>query len=299
MSEQQIRCPICLDTNFTTPVTIPCGHSFCTACIGEYWNHTDECLCPLCKTSYPTKPDLLANRSLGECAGRCDETKEVSGDEERFAKPGEVPCDSCTGRKLQAVKSCLVCLASYCETHTLPHYQEAAFKKHTLIAVSKNLEDKMCKQHGRPLERFCRSDQTCICVKCTETDHRTHSTLSAHKEWRRKKVQLEKTANKVEQMTKERLQKVEELNQLVKLSKSHTEREIEDSVQVFASLLRSVESSQAEITELIEEKQRAEEKRAEGLITELEQEIAELQRRSTELEQLSHTEDPIHFLQMW
>ncbi|MBN3316839.1 TRI39 ligase, partial [Atractosteus spatula] len=296
MSEQQIRCPVCLDTNFTNPVTIPCGHSFCMACIGEYWNHTDECLCPLCKTSYPTKPDLLANRSLGESAGRFDETKEVSGDEERFAKPGEVPCDSCTGRKLQAVKSCLVCLASYCETHTLPHYQEAAFKKHTLIAVSKNLEDKVCKQHGRPLERFCRSDQTCICVKCTETDHRTHSTLSAHKEWKRKKVQVEKTANKVEQMTKERLKKVEELNQLVKLSK--VKREIEDSVQVFATLLRSVERSQAEIVELIGEKQRAEEKMVEGLITELEQEIAELQKRSTELEQLSHTEDPIHFLQV-
>ncbi|XP_015201598.1 E3 ubiquitin-protein ligase TRIM39-like [Lepisosteus oculatus] len=98
-------------------------------------------------------------------------------------------------------------------------------------------------------------------------------------------------------MIQDRQKKVEEIRQSVELMKTHTQREIEESVQVFAALLRSVERSQAELIALIEEKQRAEEKRAEGLITELEQEIAELQTRSTELEQLSHSGDQIHFLQ--
>ena len=38
--------------------------------------------------------------------------------------------------------------------------------------------------------------------------------------------------------------------------------------------------------------------RAEGLLKQLEQEVAELKRREAELEQLSHTEDHIHFLQV-
>ncbi|MBN3315362.1 A33 protein, partial [Atractosteus spatula] len=98
-------------------------------------------------------------------------------------------------------------------------------------------------------------------------------------------------------MIQERLKKVEEIKQAVELSKSSAERENVDSVQVFTALQRCIERSQAELIELIEEKQRAAERRAEGIIKELEQEITELKRRNTELEQLSHTEDHIHFLQ--
>ncbi len=46
---------------------------------------------------------------------------------------------------------------------------------------------------------------------------------------------------------------------------------------------------------MMEQKQKAAEKQAEELIKELEQEITELKRRDTELEQLSHTEDHLHF----
>uniref|UniRef100_A0A673YWM5 B30.2/SPRY domain-containing protein n=1 Tax=Salmo trutta TaxID=8032 RepID=A0A673YWM5_SALTR len=59
-------------------------------------------------------------------------------------------------------------------------------------------------------------------------------------------------------------------------------------------MVRCTERSQAE---LIEEKQKAAEKRAEGLIEELEQEITELKRGSTELEQLSDIDDQLIFLQ--
>ncbi|KAK6314843.1 hypothetical protein J4Q44_G00143720, partial [Coregonus suidteri] len=98
-------------------------------------------------------------------------------------------------------------------------------------------------------------------------------------------------------MTQDRLQKVQEIKHSVDLSKREAEREIADSMEVFTDLVRSIERSQAELIEVIEEKQRAAERQAEGLIKELEQEITELKRRSTELEQLSHTEDHLHLLQ--
>ncbi|XP_045556302.1 E3 ubiquitin-protein ligase TRIM39 [Salmo salar] len=101
----------------------------------------------------------------------------------------------------------------------------------------------------------------------------------------------------VEQKMHTHFRKVQEIKHSVDLSKREAEREISDSVQVFTDLVRSIERSQAELIEVIEEKQKAAERQAEGIIKELEQEITELQRRSTELEQLSHTEDPLHLLQ--
>ncbi|KAK3546703.1 hypothetical protein QTP70_032181, partial [Hemibagrus guttatus] len=52
-----------------------------------------------------------------------------------------------------------------------------------------------------------------------------------------------------------------------------TEKEKTDSVEVFTALIRSIKRSQAELLKLMEEKQKAAERQAEGLIKELEQEI--------------------------
>uniref|UniRef100_A0A673IPM1 B30.2/SPRY domain-containing protein n=1 Tax=Sinocyclocheilus rhinocerous TaxID=307959 RepID=A0A673IPM1_9TELE len=48
----------------------------------------------------------------------------------------------------------------------------------------------------------------------------------------------------------------------------------------------------------MEEQQKAAEKQAEDLIKELQQEITDLKKRNTELEQISHTDDHLHLLQV-
>ncbi|KAJ8245120.1 hypothetical protein GJAV_G00274990 [Gymnothorax javanicus] len=72
---------------------------------------------------------------------------------------------------------------------------------------------------------------------------------------------------------------------------------VEDSERIFTELIRSIERRRSEVKELIRDQEKAEVSRAEGLLERLEQEIAELRRRDVELEQLSHIEDHIHFLQ--
>ncbi|XP_028419948.1 nuclear factor 7, ovary isoform X2 [Perca flavescens] len=206
----------------------------------------------------------------------------------------EVLCDVCLGDgRPKAIKSCLVCLTSYCEEHLTSH--SARFTKHKLIEPVANMEDRMCPKHERLLELFCKRDQTCVCVLCTETDHRAHYTVPVEREWTEKKAQLKKTEIDVQQMIQERVTKVEEIKHSVEQNKASAQREVEESMQVVSELVCSIQKSQAELVLVIEEKQRQTESWAQGLITALEQEIAELKRRNTDLENVART-DHIHFL---
>ncbi|XP_049338868.1 E3 ubiquitin-protein ligase TRIM11 isoform X2 [Astyanax mexicanus] len=289
LSEDQFLCSICLDV-FTDPVSTPCGHNFCMICIKTCWGDSQQCYCPLCKEKFTKRPELKVNTTLREVV---DHFKKKSV----LDKP-EVLCDDCTGVKQKALKSCLDCGVNLCKSHLESHYTIPRFKNHKLINPVKNLEVYICQKHEKPLELFCRDDQTCVCQFCTEGDHKNHNTVSIEEESGQKKTQLEKTQAEVQQMIQNRLKKIKEIEHSVEIRKRNTEKEISDSVKVFTALMRSIERSQAELLELMEEKQKAAERQAEEFIKDLEQEITELKRRDTELEQLSHTEDPLHLLQI-
>ncbi|XP_037389775.1 E3 ubiquitin-protein ligase TRIM39-like [Pygocentrus nattereri] len=298
LSEDQLQCSICLDV-FTDPVSTPCGHNFCRVCLKECWDSSSRCQCPVCKTEFPTRPELSVNTFISGLAAQFKKSVQVKSSKapEEPAK-SQVLCDYCEKRSA-ALKSCLTCMASYCKTHLDPHQRVTVLRKHKLMDPVENLENYICQKHKRPLELFCRHDQTCVCQFCTETDHKTHSTVPIEEESGEQKTQLGKTQAEVQQMIQDRLKKIEDIKQSVELNKKSTEKEKADSVEVFRALLRCIERSQAELLEVMEEKQKAAEKQAEEFIKELEQEITELKRRDTELEQLSHTEDHLHLLQVY
>uniref|UniRef100_A0A8C5GR80 E3 ubiquitin-protein ligase TRIM41-like n=1 Tax=Gouania willdenowi TaxID=441366 RepID=A0A8C5GR80_GOUWI len=181
-SEHHFLCSICLEV-LTDPVTTPCGHNFCKTCISTHWDTSTTSRCPVCNQVFSTKPQLKVNIMM------------------------QVLCDVCTRTKVKALKSCLDCVISYCETHL-----------------------------DKPLELFCQSDQTRVCLMCSVLEHKSH--------------------------------------QLVPLGE---------------------DLGLKELMKTMEEQQEAEEREAEGLIKELEEEIFELMKRSSEVEQLSHSED--HLLQ--
>uniref|UniRef100_A0A3Q2W0M4 E3 ubiquitin-protein ligase TRIM21-like n=1 Tax=Haplochromis burtoni TaxID=8153 RepID=A0A3Q2W0M4_HAPBU len=176
--------------------------------------------------------------------------------EQQAAVPGEVPCDVCTGSKLKALKSCMVCLTSYCETHLEPHLTASRLRRHHLVEPLENLEGRMCMKHDKPLELFCKTDQTCVCTLCSVFKHKTHEFL-----------------------------------------KDSADREKAEGFQVFTALQESAERGMKKLMKEIEGKQKTTEKQAEGFIKDLEQEISELKKTSSQMEQLSHSEDHLHVLQ--
>ncbi len=80
------------------------------------------------------------------------------------AGAGDVQCDVCTGRKYKAVKSCLVCLESYCQNHLEQHESFFKGKRHNLTEATGRLQEMICQKHEKLLEVFCHTDQKCICV---------------------------------------------------------------------------------------------------------------------------------------
>ncbi|XP_067441732.1 E3 ubiquitin-protein ligase TRIM21-like [Thunnus thynnus] len=299
-SEDQFLCSICLDV-FTDPVTTSCGHNFCKNCITEHWNSNVQYLCPMCKKVFYTRPELHINTFISEMVSQfrqeAQQKASSSSSEQQAAKPGEVPCDVCTGTKLKALKSCLVCQTSYCETHLEPHLTISRLKRHQLMDPVENLEDRMCMKHDKPLELFCKTDQTCVCMLCSVLDHKTHEFVPLKEEYEGKKAELGKTEAEIQQMIQKRRLKIQEIKHSVDLSKKDANREKAEGVQVFTALKESVERSLNELIETIEEKQRTTEKQAEDFIKELEQEISELMKRSSEVKQLSRSEDHLYLLQ--
>ncbi|XP_033985501.1 zinc finger protein RFP-like isoform X2 [Trematomus bernacchii] len=298
-SEDQFLCSICLDV-FTDPVALQCGHNFCKDCITEHWDTSDRCQCPMCNEAFTTRPDLKVNTFISEMVAQFRQSAQQkassssSSSEQQVFKPGEVPCDVCTETKLKALKSCLVCLTSYCETHLEPHLTASSLKRHQLIDPVENLEDRMCPKHDKPLELLCKTDQTCVCMLCHVSDHKMHDVVPLKEGYEGEKAELE---TEIQQMIQKRQLKIEEIKHSVDLSKEEADREVAEGVQVFTALKESVERGQANLINTIKEKQKTTENQAEDFIKELEQEISELKKRSSEVEQVTHSEDHLHLLQ--
>uniref|UniRef100_A0A3Q3L1Y5 FinTRIM family, member 82 n=1 Tax=Mastacembelus armatus TaxID=205130 RepID=A0A3Q3L1Y5_9TELE len=302
-SPDYFSCSLCLNL-LGDPVAIPCGHSFCMDCISGYWNEADYTgiyICPQCKITFTQRPVLRPNATLNMVAEKIKKSglnlnlNTTLGNV--YAGPSDVPCDFCTGKKLKAVKSCLNCLASYCEKHLKPHYESATFKRHKLVDELGNLDRKICPQHQKSLELFCRTDQMCICAICTVSEHRGHDIVSAEAERGEKQKLLGVSQAEIRQKCQERVKELEELKTAVDSLKNSAQRAMVESQKMFEDMIRSIERMRSEVTKLIGINEKAAFNQAEALIERLEQEIDELKKKESGLKQLYSTEDHIHFLQ--
>ncbi|XP_074550024.1 E3 ubiquitin/ISG15 ligase TRIM25-like isoform X2 [Halichoeres trimaculatus] len=170
--EEELTCSICLST-FDCPVTLPCGHNFCQDCLQAHWK--DSYSCPQCRTLFPTKPELKKNTVLSTVVktfnlrsnNNEDDKEEEEAQEEK--KDEIILCDTCM--EAEASKTCLTCMASFCEEHLRPHRENPKFSVHQLCELGE-LSEKICPDHNKLKEFFCSEHQRSICSLCLQQVHK-------------------------------------------------------------------------------------------------------------------------------
>uniref|UniRef100_A0A673KQI9 Tripartite motif-containing protein 16-like n=1 Tax=Sinocyclocheilus rhinocerous TaxID=307959 RepID=A0A673KQI9_9TELE len=268
-SQDEFLCAVCLDL-LKDPVAIPCGHSYCKSCITGCWDQEDQMRvysCPQCRHTFSPRPASARNTMLAEVVEKLKKTKLP---DDCFAGAGDVQCDVCTGRKYKAVKSCL---NSYCQNHLEQHESWFKGKRHDLTDATGRLQEMICQKHEKILEVISAEQRT------------------------EKQKQLKETQKTLQQRIQQREKDLQQLREAVESHKRSAQTAVEDSERIFTELIRSIERSRSELIRLIRDQEKTAVSRTEGRLERLEQEINDLRRRDAELEQLSHTQDHIQFLQ--
>lgn len=133
--EDKLLCCICLDM-FATPVTAPCGHSFCEKCIYSHWDKEEQgpagqngYTCPGCRTSFSVRPQLSKTVQLDSLVEvvkmgelQASEPKKVAAVCEkrcpRHGRPLELYC------KTEKQFICCVCTVKVCQNHEKVLFEE-------------------------------------------------------------------------------------------------------------------------------------------------------------------------------
>ncbi|RVE60286.1 hypothetical protein OJAV_G00179400 [Oryzias javanicus] len=286
--EKHLSCSICMDA-FKNPVTSSCGHSFCQGCLGCHLKYVTR-MCPLCKTHINKMPEVnIVLRDVTEHMNAAVQNRYTGA-------AGEVACDVCTTSKMKAVKSCLVCLTSYCSAHLQSHSSQR-LKGHRLVQPIKDLDARACLTHGRPYELYNKTQQACICVSCMKEGQ--DDVVSIEDEWHKRKGQLQCTKVELEEKIERRKEKMEEVDAALNVCMDQLEYELSDVEAVFTEVFNILEAARAAAMQPLEERKRLLEKEAKGLKDELDAEIIKLLDAVVELEGISALEDHILFLQRY
>ncbi|XP_033501099.1 bloodthirsty-related gene family, member 30 isoform X2 [Epinephelus lanceolatus] len=323
-SEQELTCSICLDL-FDEPVSTPCGHNFCQACIGGYWASSPVCTCPLCKRQFEERPQLSVNKVFALIADKYKQARygavglpmpvrdglpamtgamtttatDAGGTNPFVTASGEevVWCDVCTGVKKPAVSSCLTCTAAYCTEHLQPHQTTPFYSKHPLMDPLEALRGRTCKTHRRLLEVFCRTCQRCICAICVLEEHRTHKTVSVQTERLSKQKHVARTEQEILNRMKEKEILVTQLKRKLEGVKSYADGERGEVEHLLDEVSGALDRIRSQVVGGIQHQLDAVMSKGGGLVSRLEAELSQLMDRRATLEVQAISQDHIGFLQ--
>lgn len=163
--EESFACSVCLET-LKEPTTLPCGHSYCLACIQNHWDKRDtngQYSCPQCRQVFNPRPSLAKSTLLAEAMEklRTNSLKRSS----YKADPPSVPI--------------------YLEV-----LSDVGPRKGSVYPQLPTLEPRLCPQHGRPLDLFCHEDRECVCELCCQHGHKDHRVLRPQEERKERQVSV-------------------------------------------------------------------------------------------------------------
>ncbi|XP_014328463.1 uncharacterized protein LOC102234813 [Xiphophorus maculatus] len=311
-TEEQFNCPVCLDLP-NDPVTIPCGHSYCMACIKDFWSKDDPkgiYSCPQCRQTFCPKPPLSRNTMLAEAVEQLrkgalqsevrDSIRSARGLSSRSKSrlsTGAVLCDMCKGEQRAAVKSCLACMSSFCETHLKPHQTKKSLKQHELIPPTSNLAEKICTQHKYLQEFFCRQCKMFVCWLCTSNQHKDHECVSTKVERQEREKLLSDIQADNQLKLKHREQELKDMKKMMEEVKRSGDKVHDETENILGEMLRSVERLQELLEEVLDQASLEKMNQAQEVADNLEAEIRERRKRDTEMKDLADCGDNIYYLQ--
>ncbi|XP_040052675.2 zinc-binding protein A33 [Gasterosteus aculeatus] len=145
--ESYLSCHVCSET-FRDPVSLSCGHSFCSSCLQRFWEQAGNQNCPICKSKSSTDEPAVNLTLKGLADSFADRQNNGSTQTEPEKEKEEVVCEEhpevpywfCEDEQ-KAV--CPVCEFSLHQSHkVVPLEQAVKNLKDQLRSDLKSLQDK-------------------------------------------------------------------------------------------------------------------------------------------------------------
>ncbi|XP_012582034.1 PREDICTED: E3 ubiquitin/ISG15 ligase TRIM25 [Condylura cristata] len=301
---EELSCSICLES-FKEPVTTPCGHNFCRACLDETWTVAGApYLCPQCRTAFHTRPQLLKNTVL--CAIveqflQAEVAQEALPDgwspPARTQTPsvaGQVACDHCM--TATAVKTCLVCMASFCQEHLKPHLDSPAFRDHPLQPPVCDLMRRKCPQHNRLREFFCSEHCECICHVCL-VEHKTCSPVSLSQATAEMEAKMKQKLTVIYGQINGAAKALEDVRAKQQSVRDSAQKKVEKISQEHLEMKAVIDASEANLTRKIKEEEKRVTVKFESIYQILLKKKSEIQNLKEEIELALAKGDELEFLE--
>ncbi|XP_034459737.1 finTRIM family, member 86 isoform X2 [Hippoglossus hippoglossus] len=271
--EETFVCSVCLDT-LKDPATLPCGHSYCLACIQSHWDKRDrmgEYSCPQCRQVFSPRPSLAKSTVLVEAM----EKLRTNSFKQSFSAASSAPPS----------------MPIYLEV--LPHLGS---RQGSVYPQLPTLDPRSCPQHNRPLVLFCREDKECVCELCCQHGHKGHRVLKPQEERKERQKELVHMQAEAQRRIQETEKKLKELPHLARQHKALVQALQQESTDLFTELAKNLSLTGTQAGELLSTHETSIGSQVEVQIHRLEQEVAQLGWKSEELSKLASMQDHICFL---
>ena len=171
-----LDCSICLET-LTTPVCLPCGHTFCLQCVTDH-THTlrgypineDSLNCPTCRQTVPIPDEGIGKLPRNYLAEQMKEKNTST----------KISCNECRDQSEGALMRCVECDSNLCEKCILVHSRKTHHIKKIVTLQTTGFHTKCehtetCPMHtGEVLLFFCEPCKVPLCRDCVMREHQGH-----------------------------------------------------------------------------------------------------------------------------
>ncbi|XP_070761673.1 finTRIM family, member 86 [Enoplosus armatus] len=271
--EEAFVCSVCLDI-LKDPATLPCGHSYCLACIKSHWDKRDskgQYSCPQCRQIFNPRPSLAKSTVLVEAMEKLRTNSLKESPSTASSAPPSMPM--------------------YLEV--LP---DRGPRQGSMYPQLPTADPRPCPQHNRPLDLFCHEDKECVCEVCCQDGHNGHRVVKPQQERMERQKELVQMQVDIQKRIQETDKKLKEVPHVARQHKALVQALEQESTDLFSELVKDVNLTGIQVGELLSTHETSLGSHVEGQIHRLEQEVAQLHWKSEELSRLANMQDHICFL---